>query len=203
MTQIKAAFNEIQRQNAGKSFVVLANSGGGEPLVNALAGLAANAYSVETAILVACPVTTRVLSAQSPLERIINVYGENDYFLEENITQNPAYRPPLIEANEIPTIAKRFFHQGHDFDTINIEFKGMEHTQYFYANGVTPTPLQIKSSDFIAVLTSRTLNEADLEIFLRNLIERNEATFTEETAIINGRRNRVRTYVVDLNDWSD
>jgi len=206
-TQIKVAFNEIQRQNASKPFVVLANSGGGEPLLNALAELTANAYSVKTAILVGCPVTTRVLTAQSPLERIINVYGRDDYFLPEHLDRNPARFASRLLGIEPPTISRRFFHQGHDFDTINIELKGIGHDDYFYSNSDIAqgnvTALREKSSDFIAVLTKRSIEGADLETFLRNLVNDGQATLTEQTSAIDGRRNRVRTYVIDLEDWSD
>ena len=189
--QITEEFRKIYEQYPDHPFVPIANSGGGYPLLKALNDPANDGFGIETAILVGVPTPITEMSASS-LDRIIQIYGSEDMFLEEN-------------GASLATIPEGFTHTSKIFDTINIELQGIGHEDYFYSNSDIPvSELQQKSSDFIANMTFASLSPITLETFLNNLVLKGIAVLTEGQVLDFqlGYTHRIRNYNIDLQKWS-
>jgi len=183
--KVRNAFIDIRNNQPNKEFVPLAYSGGARALFPAFSESLYNGFGIKTAVLVGAPmVSTKVHSG--PLERIINIYGSEDMFLTG------------------PTpIAKRFTHDEHSLETINIELQGIKHNDkgsYFYTNPKDATPEQIRASNFIARLTQASLDKTSLTQFFESLEQRignpTSEIYTDPTTHI---AHTIKTYKVD---WS-
>jgi len=185
-------FIQIKQNQPQKSFVPLAYSGSGRPLLAALSDPNYQGFGLETAVLVGVPLTDADTVIQSgPLKRIINIYGSNDQFLNIN-------KVPGEPDTDLPAIKKKFTHKQHYFDTINIELKGVKHSGqngYFYSSAMG---LSVKASEVIAGLTQAALDSEGLDRFLRNTFgdhDTEELIIDTDNYISNG---LVKTYIVDL-----
>lgn len=142
-------------------------------------------FGIKTAIMVGTPLTMMDNFIQSPsLERVINIFGSDDIFYD------------LQEGPSIPD----FFTGTHSIETINIKLLDVNHNEYFYANGATPTLEQVKASNFIAWLTQASLSDATLTRFLELI---GTPTIQPYTDPITGIEHTIRTYVIDTRNLPD
>ncbi len=179
---------QIRNTQLNHPFVPLAYSGGGRPLLNALANETHNGFGVQTAILVGSPMTEAETLIESPtLSTIVNIYGSNDLFLV------------ATPQDGVPSISKHFSSDDHYVQTINIELQGIGHTDYFYSSNETPSALKMKACNFIARLTQAALDEQTLGDFL-NLLG---APYSAETFDDEHYLSEVKNYVINLNNLPD
>ena len=103
-----------------------------------------------------------------------------------------------LSRSPLTPIAKRFTHDEHSLETINIELQGIKHNDkgsYFYTDPKDATPEQIKASNFIARVTQAALSEIGLQGVLRSFD--NNLVATEYTDPSTKIKHKIRTYVID------
>ncbi len=87
-------------------------------------------------------------------------------------------------------------------ETINIELKNIQHTEYFYATGDNPTPEQVNASNFLARLTQAAMTEQEFGIVLSKLEQTNNGfTISKQTDEYidpaTGIKHTIKTFVID------
>jgi hypothetical protein len=154
---VRNTFRHIQASQT-ESFVPIAYSGGGQPLLTVLNESFTNQngvkdyYNVDTAILVGSPILFNHINPSSKLKRIINIYGADDEF------------------NRLNLIPKHF--SGANIDVINIELTGgVHHMDYFFD---PDHPNQAKdvtyyADAFIAKVAAAAIDETSWLRFSQNL----------------------------------